>query len=130
MPKIKFFGPTDSRPNFLASEIGLIPKTHTIPQTMGVADADYNGRLIVQVGRLYPSNDADAIGIVYPNGPDCFAYDVTDGDVEGAVMIAGRVYSDRLYENPDAAAIEALEARGLYFDEIPVMTRPNWPVED
>lgn len=128
MAKIRVYGPTYSQPNFLASEIGLIPKTHTIPQSMGVADPDFNGRLIVKVGTMYPSNDADAIGVVYPNGPDCFAYDVTDGDVEGAVMIAGRVWENRLPVAPDAAAVTALEARGLYFDECPDQTRPNWPV--
>lgn len=127
MAKFRHYGPTYSGPNFLASEIGLIPKTHTIPQSMGVADP-VTGRLIVKCGTMYPTNDADAIGVVYPNAPDCFVYDVTDGDVEGAVMIAGRVWENRLPEAPDAAAVTALEARGLYFDECPEMTRPNWPV--
>lgn len=128
MAKIRKYGPTYSGPNFLGSEIGLIPKTHTIPQSMGEADPDYNDRLIVKCGTMYPSNDANAIGVVYPNAPDCFVYDVTDGDVEGSVMIRGTVWKNRLPVAPDDAAVTALEARGLYFDECPEQTRPQWDV--
>ena len=127
MARYVTYGPTYSIANFLSSEIGLTPKTYTIPQSMGEVDPD-TGRTIVKCGTVYPSNDADAIGIVYPNGPDCYVYDVTDGDVEGAVMIAGRVLTNRLPEAPDLAAVAALEAKGLFFDECPEMTRPQWPV--
>lgn len=120
MSKIKRYGPTESQPNWLASEIGIIPKTMTIPNSMGKTEAG-TGRLKVMSGTIYPANDDTATGIVYgPNGLD---YDVTDGDVEGSVLIAGRVYANRLPEAPDADAMAALEAKGLFFDECPDMTR-------
>lgn len=127
MPKITRWGPTNSGPNFLESEIGLVPKTRMIPQSMGVADPD-TGRLMVVCGRVYPTNDASAEGIVYPNAPDMIAYDVTDGDVEGAVMIRGGVWENRLPIAPAAAAVTALEAKGLYFNTCPDQVRPAWPV--
>lgn len=127
MANIKRYGPTNSRPNFLSSEEGLVPKTRMIPQSMGVTDTE-TGRLYVQVGTIFPANDDTAEGIVYPNGPDCFAYDVTDGDVEGAVLIAGRVYENRLPVAADADAIVALEAKGLYFDTVADQVRPAWTV--
>lgn len=119
------YGPTNSYPNFLASEIGLIPKTRQIPQSMGVADE--TGRLKVKCGTVYPTNDASAEGIVFPNANNCFEYDVTDGDAIGSVMTAGRVWENRLHTAPDAAAVTALEAKGLYFDTCPEQLTKGWP---
>lgn len=92
-----------STPNFLESEIGLITKTYEIPQSMGVADGLYK---TVKAGTPFPSNDAQAIGIVFTDT------DVTNDDAAGAVMVAGRVLKERL--NLAEAAVTALQSRGLY----------------
>ncbi len=98
------------RPNFLASEIGLVTKTYQIPETMGVADGT---RKIVPAGTPFPSNDASAVGIVFTDT------DVTGGDAAGSVMVAGRVLKERL--NVDEAAVTAL--KDIRFVEGPDVTR-------
>ena len=50
------------RPNFLESEVGLVLKTREIPASMGVQDGLYK---TVAPGTPYPSNDANAVGIVF-----------------------------------------------------------------
>ena len=74
-------------PNFLDSEVGLVTKTAQIPQSMGQADGD---RKTVFAGTVFPANTSAATGIVFQD------VDVTDGDAIGAVMVAGRVISDRV----------------------------------
>lgn len=101
-----------TRPNFLESEIGLTTKTHTIPATMGAADGIYK---TVKAGTPFPTNDATAIGIVFVDA------DVTGGDIEGSVMVAGRVLKDRV--TIADAAVTALSAKGLYFVKAPDVTR-------
>lgn len=103
------------KPNFLASEIGKITKTHQFLSEEITVNSE--GRKIIKAGTLYPKNDATAIGIVFQD------LDVTESDLEGALMIAGRVYKDRLPVVPASAAITALEAKGLYFDTCPETTR-------
>ena len=63
---------------------------------------DVNGRKIIKAGTFYPSNDAKAVGVVFND------YDVTDGDVNGAVIIHGFVAVDKLPEAPSSAAMTAL----------------------
>lgn len=115
MAIITKYGPTTEQPNWLGSEIGLTPKTHTIPKSMGTAEG---GRTVVKSGTVYPANDNTAIGIVYQT------YDVTDGDEIGSVVEAGRVYGNRLPVEPDSAAITALAAKGLYVVDCPETSRP------
>ena len=74
-------------PNFLDSEVGLVTKTAQIPQSMGQTDGD---RKTVFAGTVFPANTSAATGIVFQD------VDVTDGDAIGAVMVAGRVISDRV----------------------------------
>lgn len=59
-------------------------------------------RYVVKAGTIYPSNDANAIGVVLND------YDVTDGDAMMAVVIHGFVKSAALPVAPAAAAIGAL----------------------
>ncbi len=87
-------------PNFLDSEVGLVTKTAQIPQSMGQADGD---RKTVFAGTVFPANTSAATGIVFQD------VDVTDGDAIGAVMVAGRVISDRV--NAASAAQTALKMR-------------------
>ena len=82
-------------PNFLDSEVGLVTKTAQIPQSMGQADGD---RKTVFAGTVFPADTSAATGIVFQD------VDVTDGDAIGAVMVAGRVISDRV--NAASAALK------------------------
>lgn len=101
------------RPNFLESEVGLVLKTYQIPNTMGVAD-EY-GNKIVAAGTVYPSNDASAVGIVFTD------VDVTHGDHEGSVMLAGRVLKELL--DVQSAAETHLKASGIVFVDAPEVSR-------
>lgn len=101
------------RPNFLDSEVGLVMKTYQIPSTMGVDD-EY-GNKIVAAGTVFPSNDGSAVGIVFTD------VDVTHGDHEGSVMIAGRVLKTRL--DIESSAESPLKAAGIVFVDAPEVTR-------
>ena len=73
------------RPNFLESEVGLVLKTREIPASMGVQDGKYK---IVKAGTPFPSDNSNAVGIVFED------IDVTDGNMPGSVLVAGRVLAD------------------------------------
>lgn len=104
-----------TRPNFLASEIGIRTKTRQIPQSMGTAvDCDK----VAKAGTVFPSNDGSAQGILFED------VHVTSGDMPGAVMTAGEVYVDQLPASPSAEAQAAMEKTGLVFlPAKPVITR-------
>lgn len=74
----------------------------------GAETAD-DGSKYVPMGTIYPSNDEDAIGIVYED------VDVSTGDMPCSVVVRGTVYEDRLPEELDDDAKEALEAKGFVF---------------
>lgn len=90
-------------PSFLASAVGLRTVTKQIPQSMGVQDGD---KLIVPAGTVFPANDNTAIGVIYE------PVDVTYGDHEGAVIVGGHLYGNRLPVAPAAEAITAMAANG------------------
>lgn len=62
--------------------------TKTIPQSLATTATD--GTKYVKMGTAFPSNDANAIGIIYED------VDVTTGDMPGSVVTKGEVYEDRL----------------------------------
>lgn len=68
-------------------------KTMEIAQTGATTAAD--GSKYVKMGTVYPSNDANAIGIVYED------VDVSTGNMPGSVVLKGVVYEDRLPEAVD-----------------------------
>lgn len=72
---------------FLAHE-ECVRETRTIPQAGATTTA--SGGKYVKMGTAFPSNDANAIGIVYED------VDVTYGDAAGSVVTKGVVYEDRL----------------------------------
>ena len=101
---------SETRPNFLGSEVGLIKKTYEIKQAGVTANA--SGRKIVKGGTIYPANDATAVGIVFED------IDVTEDAVcPGSIIIAGRILQNRLPVEPAEEALTALKARGIYFDD-------------
>ena len=72
---------------FLAHE-ECVRKTKEISQS-GAVTAD-NGGKYVPMGTAWPSNDGNAIGIVYED------VDVTTGNMPGSVVTKGVIYEDRL----------------------------------
>lgn len=74
---------------FLAEDEMCIRETREVAQNSALVKT-VNGAKYVPMGTAYPSNDANAVGILYE---DC---DVTTGDMPGSVVISGRVYEDRL----------------------------------
>lgn len=68
-------------------------KTREISQTGATTASD--GSKYVKAGTIYPSNDANAVGIVYED------VDVTTGNMPGSVVLSGVVYEDRLPQAVD-----------------------------
>lgn len=102
---------------FLESEVGVVRKTRQISATGATTAA--NGGKYVKMGTVWPSNDANAEGIVYED------VDVSTGDMPGSVVLAGRVYLDRLPSTIATAAQTALEEKGFTFiSASPAVTRP------
>lgn len=75
-------------PGFFLAHEECERKTREIPQSMATVKAD--GTKYVKMGSAYPSNDANAIGIVYED------VDVTTGNMPGSVVLKGTVYENRL----------------------------------
>lgn len=99
---------TDKKINFLESQVGLVTKTYTVSAD-GVT-ADEWGNKIVPAGTVLPKNDATAKGILFED------VDVTEGDHEGALIVAGRIYSDCLADTTlNTNAKTALEGIGIKF---------------
>lgn len=89
--------------NILESEIGLVTKTRQIPESLGVVDGAHK---TVKAGTVFPADNSTAEGIVFTDT------DVTHGDAEGSVIVAGRVLAARV--NASEPAITALAAKGLH----------------
>lgn len=81
-------------------------------------EADETGAKIVKMGTVWPSNDANAVGIVYED------VDVSNGNMPGSVVTAGVVYGDRLPEEISSAAASAMTDITV-IAEAPVATRPD-----
>lgn len=101
---------------FLESDRNYVPKTR---QIISAGAVEINGGKYVLAGTVWPANDGTAEGIVYED------IDVTNGDMPGSVIVAGRVYEDRLPVEIDPAAKTALEASGFVFiAAAPAVERP------
>jgi len=116
---MSFNGSTNGKtyaPGFFLAHEECERKTREIPDTMATVEA--NGTKYVKMGTIFPSNDAEAIGIVYED------VDVTTGNMPGSVVLKGVVYEDRLPVELDSAAKTALEGLGFTFTTEPEVTRP------
>ena len=79
---------TNYNPGYFLAHEECERKTREIPQSMATTAA--NGTKYVKMGTVYPSNDGNAVGIVYED------VDVTTGNMPGSVVLSGVVYEDRL----------------------------------
>lgn len=100
---------------FLAHE-ECVRETRQIAQSGATTAA--NGTKYVKMGTPYPSNDGNAIGIVYED------VDVTTGDMAGSVVTKGVVIEDRLPVELAGAAKSALVGLGFTFVSETSVTRP------
>ena len=66
------------------------------------AAVEVDGRKVIKAGTMYPANDATVKGIVWAD------YDVTKGDVTGALIIHGFIKTAALPVAPTAEAKAAL----------------------
>lgn len=88
---MSFNGSTNGKtyaPGFFLAHEECERKTREIPESL--ATVEDNGTKYVKMGTAFPSNDANAIGIVYED------VDVTTGNMPGSVVLKGVVYEDRL----------------------------------
>ena len=69
-------------------------------------------RKVVKAGTIFPANDATAIGIILNDA------DVTNGDVNAALVIHGFVKTSALPEAPDELALPNL--KGIHFMPVTV----------
>jgi hypothetical protein len=76
-----------------------------------------NGGKFLPMGVAYPSNDSNAIGIVYED------VDVSTGNMPCSVVLKGSVYEGRLSEELTNAAKTALVSAGIKFLDEPTVTR-------
>ena len=106
----------DKKLNFLDSAEGLVLKSCTVPESMGVEDGF--GNKTVKAGTVFPANDSTATGILYES------VDVTMGDHEGSIMVAGRVIEERLPETLEEEAKTALQTLGISFHAEEAVVRP------
>lgn len=74
---------------FLAHE-ECVRETRQVAKNSALVVTGANGGKYVPMGTAYPTNDGNAIGIVYED------VDVTDGDMPGSVVTKGIVYEGRL----------------------------------
>ncbi len=107
----------DKKLNFLDSAEGLVLKSCTVPESMGTDDGF--GNKTVKAGTVFPANDSTATGILYES------VDVTMGDHEGSLMVAGRVIEDRLSETLEEEAKLALQVVGISFHTEEAVVRPE-----
>lgn len=75
---------------FLADNENCERKTREIDATDARVITAENGGKYMPMGSIYPTNDGNAVGIVYED------VDVTTGDMPGSVVLRGTIYEDRL----------------------------------
>lgn len=98
--------------NFLASEVGLRLKTAQFDATGVTADA--NGKKFVKGGTI-----VNGKGIVFED------VDVTDGEHEGSLIVAGHILNDMLPVAATEEQITAFGKQGLYFEDAVTAERPT-----
>lgn len=75
---------------FLAKNENCERKTRQINSTDSRVITVTGGGKYMPMGSIYPTNDGNAVGIVYED------VDVTTGDMPGSVVLSGTIYEDRL----------------------------------
>jgi len=103
--------------HFLA-DANCLRETRTIPANHAQVITLEDGSKIVPAGAVFPSNDANAEGILYED------VEVTSGAMPGSVVVEGTIYGDRLPAQLQSAAASALT--GITVKSSPAVTRPDF----
>lgn len=99
---------------FLANNEDVTRETREADATSSLVVTEANGTKYLPAGTAYPSNDGNAIGIVYED------VDVSDGNMPASVVTKGEVYEDRLaitstsYDSVTPAGTENPSEEGWY----------------
>lgn len=101
-------------PGFFLAHEECERKTKEIPQSLATTTPE--GAKYVKMGTIFPSDDSNAIGIVYED------VDVTNGNMPGSVVLKGAIYEDRLPGISENAKT-ALIAKGFSFETVPAVER-------
>lgn len=105
--------------HFLADDETCIRKTMTIAANHAQAVTRDDGRKVVPAGAVIPSNNGNALGILYED------IDVTNGAVAGSVVTEGTVYEDKLPAAIESAAESAMTGITVITTS-PAVTRPDY----
>lgn len=105
--------------HFLVNDETCIRKTMTIAANHAQAVTRTDGRTVVPAGAVIPSNDGNAVGILYED------IDVTEGAKMGSVVTEGTVYEDRLPAAIESAAESAMTGITVITTS-PAITRPDY----
>lgn len=105
--------------HFLANDETCVRETMTIAANHSQAVTRDDGRKVVPAGAVIPSNDGNAVGILYED------IDVTDGAKIGSVVTNGIVYEDKLPAAIEATA-EAVLGGITVITTSPAVTRPDY----
>lgn len=112
----------DNGQNFIASQVGLRTVSYTFDKTSALAETEGVVK-VIKAGTIYPANDATAVGVLL-HDVQLADRDFNAKDGIGALIVAGHLYSDKLPVAPASAAVTALAAKGLYFEEQPTTSVP------
>lgn len=111
--------------HFLApgSDETCVRNTMTIAANHSQVVTRENGRKVVPAGAVIPSNDGNAVGILYED------IDVTEGAKPGSVITEGTIYEDRLPAAIESAAESAMTGI-VVITTTPSITRPDYFKKD
>lgn len=108
--------------HFLVDDENCTRVTAEIPASHAAVITRADGSKYVPAGAIIPSNDGNAVGILYEDT------DVTLGDMPGSIVTVGVVYGDRLPATAESSAKSAMA--GIVFDTAePTIERPNFNVK-
>ena len=95
---------------FLVDQENVTRVTAEMLQSM--AETAEDGSKYVPMGKIWPTNDLNATGIVYET------VDVTSGNMPGSLVTSGVVDEYRLFDKLTENSRKTLEARGITFSII------------
>lgn len=105
--------------HFLVDDETCVRKTMTIAANHSQVVTRDNGRKVVPAGAVIPSNDGNAIGILFED------IDVTEGAMPGSVITNGIILEDKLPAAIESAAESAMTGITVITTS-PAITRPDW----
>lgn len=108
--------------HFLVDDEDCTRLTAEIAQNHAQVITRADGSKYVPAGAIIPSNDGNAVGILYEDT------DVTVGNMPGSIVTRGAVYEDKLPASAESSAKSALT--GIQFTATsPAIERPNFDVK-